>query len=473
MNTCIIAPPRRRLRPPAWLAIPLLLAGCSTLDPAGDINRAASLTMSRVGPDAAAVWQQPVDQPSTAWNGMSPLTADAALIVSLQNEPELRMLLAEIAQRRVDLVQSELLPNPTVGFGVGIATVGLSGAPAIVQGLQALTWLWTRPDRIAIAEAGLQQSILAAASGAVDLTAKIATDHARVLAAQELASLDEQNLAITEQTLDIVGRRLDVGEAAELDLDRAELDMQSARTAVIASIRALEQAKLTLLLDMGWPSHDTGWTAAEPVGAMPPRDGRDDALCELAVLQRLDLAAAQATVERELAGLALAGTKRLPEVRFTFGWQRNFMDRKAVMPGASLTIPIFDDGGPAIARASATLEAARLAWLDLANHVQYSVRDAGSKWRQASEESRVTALQLLPAVERAVSRSRAAYAEGVVDLTVLLLAQERHIAAQRTMVAQRLSEAESLIELRRAVGGTFEHVEDGIAASTTEREDAS
>ncbi|HCA39989.1 MAG TPA: hypothetical protein DEO92_09975, partial [Phycisphaerales bacterium] len=69
---------------------------------------------------------------------------------------------------------------------------------------------------------------------------------------------------------------------------------------------------------------------------------------------------------------------------------------------------------------------------------------------------RTTSDHLLPAAAAALRRSQSAYSEGVVDLTVLLLAQEHHIAAERTLVAQRLKEATALIELRHAVGGTFE-----------------
>ncbi|MDP7030496.1 MAG: TolC family protein [Phycisphaerales bacterium] len=456
-----------RSRCPIWPAIPVLLAGCASLDPAPDLHRTAVLSECRVGADVATVWEAPVDQPSTAWDGTSPLPADIALLVALQNEPEVRIALTRVAERRADLVQAGLPPNPTIGLGIGVAVDGLSGAPAVVQGLQALTWLWTRPDRIAIAQADLQHSILTAAAGAVDLAAQVAAGHARVLAAQERASLDRQNLDIAEQTRSLIERQLHVGEAAPLDVDRADVDVHSARTAVIASTRSLEQAKLALLLDMGWPAHDTSWSAAASGGIAAPEQDQDAALCALAAAQRLDIAAARAAVQRELAELSLAGTKRLPEVQFTFGWQRNFMDRKAVMPGASLTIPIFDRGGPAMSKAVARLEASRLRWIDLANHMEYSVRNAGSTWRQAAAQRHVVELQLLPAAADALARSRAAYAEGVIDLTALLRSQERHIDAQRTLVAHRLAEAEALIELQRAVGGTFDHLPDAARVAST------
>ena len=463
----------RRLRPPMWPVIPLLLTGCSSLDPSGDIHQAGTLAGNRLDVDANAIWNAPVDEASTAWDGASPLTAENAILVALQNEPELRISLATVAQRRAELVQSELLPNPTIGFGIGIATDGLSGSPALIQGLQALTWLWTRPDRIAMAEAGLRASILTAASETIELSSRVATAHARVLAAQTMVELDAQNLEITDRTRSLIQDRHDVGEAAHLDVDRAEVDVQNARTALIAATRELEQAKLALLVDIGWPNHGTAWVAMEPVGAVAPSDDQDSALCKLATLQRLDLAAATVEVEQELAKLSLSGTKRIPEVRFTFGWQRSFNDRQAVMPGASLTIPIFDNGDPAIAKVTAQLEAARMHWLDLANHIQYTVRDAGSKWRQAAAQSRITQYDTLPAASNALRRSQAAYKEGVIDLTVLLLAQEQHIRTQRTLVAQKLAEAESLIELRRAVGGTFEEVPDTLAGDTQSQGDAS
>ncbi len=455
MHISIWPPLRRRTRPSWWPVTTLLVMGCSTLDPAADIDRASTLASERLGASTASTWAQPLDVRSTAWNGIDPLTAEAALLVALQNDPAVRISLAHIAERRADFVQSELLPNPTIGFGIGIATDGLAGAPAVLRGLQTLTWLWTRPDRIAIAEAALRESVLSAGSATIDLAERVARDHVRVLAAQDLLAFDKQNLAITEQSLHIIRRRLAVGESAALDVDRAAVDVHMAKNAVTAAARSLEQAQLALLGSIGWPGHDTYWSAAEPVGVEQPAFDDDIVLCELAASQRLDLAAARVTVEQELAGLSLAGAKRLPEVSFTFGWQRNASDRKSVIPGATLTIPIFDNGDPAIAKASARINTARLEWINLANRIEYEVRDAGSRWREAVSLSAVTESELLPAACNALDRSQAAYAEGVIDLTVLLLAQEQHIAAQHTLVTQKLAESEALIALRSAVGGTF------------------
>jgi cobalt-zinc-cadmium efflux system outer membrane protein len=434
----------------------LLLAGCASLDPQQDIDAAASLAGARLDARAAAAWQQPVDTPSTAWNGRDPLHAHVALAVAIQNNPTIRIALSRIAERRADFVQAGLLPNPSIGLSIGVAADGLAGAPAIVQGLQALTWLWARPDRIAAADADLQASVLSAAEHTVSLAAAVGTAHARVLAAQQTHRLDVAYLDVVSRAARLVRQRHAAGEAALLDVDRATVDLQEATTALIASTRHVDQAKLALLASMGWPGHALNWSASEPTAAVSPTDGSDAALLELAAAQHLELAAHAALVRRQVAQRSLADTKRLPEVQFTFGWQRSFTDRQAVMPGAQITIPILDDGSPARAKANAQLEQARLAWIETANRIEYEVRDAASVWREAAAESQVTTDHLLPAAADALRRSQSAYAEGVVDLTVLLLAQEQHIAAERALVDQRLREAAALIALRRAVGGTFE-----------------
>jgi cobalt-zinc-cadmium efflux system outer membrane protein len=443
----------------------ILLVSCASLDPQPDIETAAALASSRTDTATREPWNQPVDTPSTAWNGHDPLHADVALAVAIQNNPHLRLELATIAQRRADFVQAGLLPNPTIGFSIGVAVDGLSGAPALVQGLQTLTWLWTQPDRIAIADATLQSAILTAAEHAVTLAEEVGIAHAAVLAADELHTLETAYRKIATSTLRLIQARLNAGEAAALDVDRAEVDMQSSRTACIKSLRSLEQKKLTLLKAMGWPGHTLRWSAAEPSAAMRPATDSDHALLELAASQHLALASHAAIIEQHIASYALATTKKLPEVQFTFGWQRNFRDRQAVMPGARITIPLFDDGSPAIAKANAQLEMSRLQWIATANQIEYNVRDTASRWRQASAQAVITANNLVPSATSALRRSQSSYAEGVIDLTVLLLAQEQLIAAERTFVLQRLAENTALIQLRRAVGGTFRTLATPLVAS--------
>ena len=456
----------RRLTQHVRILLPsLLLTSCASLDPQPDITTAADLASSRIDAITQDAWSQPVDTPSTAWNGSDPLHADVALAVAIQNNPRLRLALTIIAQRRADLVQAGLLPNPTIGFGIGVAIDGLAGAPALVQGIQTLTWIWTQPDRIAIADAQLQSAILDAASQTVALAEDVGIAHAAVLAAANLHTYDTAYVDLATKTLRLIRARYDAGESSMLNVNRAEVDLQTARTGGITARRSLEQTKLALLRAIGWPGHTTDWEAAEPTAARYPENDSDIELLQLAATQHLELASQAAKIQQYVAAHALATTKKLPEVNFTFGWQRNFRDRRAVMPGAQITIPLFDNGDPAIAKANAQLEHARLQWIATANQIEYEVRNTASQWREAAEQVSITTNILVPSAASALRRSQFSHAEGVTDLTVLLLAQEQNIDAEHTLVTQRLAECTALIRLRRAVGGTFETLRVPYVAS--------
>ena len=122
-----------------------------------------------------------------------------------------------------------------------------------------------------------------------------------------------------------------------------------------------------------------------------------------------------------------------------------------------ISIPILDNGGPAIAKAAAQLEQARLSWIDTANLIAYEVRVNMSRWKQAAQQLRITQEGVVPAANAAVVQSQAAYQRWRHDARCIASTlKRRSLKPSESLVRHQLLEAESLIELRRAVGGTFE-----------------
>ncbi|HAC09125.1 MAG TPA: hypothetical protein DCG14_05665, partial [Phycisphaerales bacterium] len=62
---------------------------------------------------------------------------------------------------------------------------------------------------------------------------------------------------------------------------------------------------------------------------------------------------------------------------------------------------------------------------------------------------------LEPAIE-AERLAESAYREGVIDLTVLLLAQQRRVEVERRLVEYRLASQVERITLEESVGGSFD-----------------
>jgi len=438
-------------------AVLLASSGCASLDARDEIAVAADASRRVTDTtNPADVWRLPVQGDSPAWDGSEPLKYDAAVAVTLQSNPVMRRTLAIIRQRRAEWVQVGLPPNPTVMFGVGAAIDGLAGAPAMVQGMQMLSWLWKNPHRVDAAEADLKAAVYLAAETCVDLMATTRTQVAAVIAGQQLLAFEQQYAGITEHTVQLIRQHVQAGELPPLELDRAQIDHERAHATLVAAEHDLLQAKLALLHTMGRPDASTAWSA---VGNLPPkwRIPNDElSLLELASTGRLDVAAAGQRVLAAAADLGLADTRRWPEVTAMVTWQRNSGEREAIVPGAEITLPILDNGDPAIAMGTAKLEAARLDLLAAQETAMAEVRIDLSRLRNARTQVAILRNDQLAAATRAFTRSEAAWKAGEVNLNTLLDTQRRRIQVERDLVRQSFTVMQAMCHLRKAVGGSFD-----------------
>ena len=437
----------------------IVLVGCISANPLPDRNQAARLADGRTGSDVPIqdAWALDFSQASEAWDGIAPLTLDTAITVTLQNDPDLRLELTRVAQARADLAQSSLPPNPVIGIAIGAPIDGGGGAPAMVELMQQLTWLWTMDDRIDLQDERLASAILSAAQRTVDRASEVRTAFARALAARDLIEIETAYIETTAGTYELVKALAEVGELPMVDVDRALIDQRSAEADRIDARRELRNRKFELLRLMGWADQDTRWTLS---GAL--EDGQDDGVpnevdtIHRALTVRLDIEATRRRIEAAEADARLAGLSRIPEVGVGLGWRRNFSDRQALTPGASISIPILDDGYARIAGAAARLDAAHLALAVAEENVVEEVRLNLNQWLQAREQVEAYDVGLVSAARKVVSRSESAFKAGAVDATELLLTQRRLITLERRLLAERLDSDLAWIKLENAVGGSFE-----------------
>ncbi|MCH2161609.1 MAG: TolC family protein, partial [Phycisphaerales bacterium] len=337
----------------------LLASGCTSLDPTADIERAGSLATPRLqAPINAdvALDRDPTEMPE-AWDTEVPLDVDSAVLVAFERDAGIRIALENIAVRRAELVQAELPPNPVVGLAVGAAIDGGGGVPAMIAVMQQLTWLWRRPHEIDAADAERKSAILAAADRAVALSGEVRAAHALALAAQARIDIQRDYRNLTERTLFVVKRLAEEGEGAQLDVDRALRNHAEAEASLQASLHDLEIAQLDLLATMGLPDTGTSWGLLGELDTDHEVPAETE-LVERARLLRFDVAEAVEAINAALADAGLADTRKYPEVAFSLRWERMVSGRQAMAPGADISLPIFDNGDPAIAAARAELRIA-------------------------------------------------------------------------------------------------------------------
>ena len=430
--------------------------GCISSDPAADRLRVDEIAESRLEDrfDAEDVARAPV-LPPPAWNFVDPLDVETAVRVAFQRDAKIRTALAELDLARAELAQADLPPNPAVDLAIGVAIDGMSGAPAIAGVTQQLTWIWTRDARVDAHDAARRAAILEAAGSMIALDAEVRRLHTAVVAGDALYELDAAHAEATRRTVETVASIVEVGEASRVDLDRALVDAAESAAAATAARSDARRARLELLTAMGCPDQDPAFEAIGTLDRNQPIPD-ESRIVELARSVRLDVAAARMGVVEAEAGHRLAGAARWPEVGVGAAWNRNFVDREAVLPGARVTIPILDDGSTQVAAARARLDAARLRLLDVrrdAIGTARSTREALVRSNRRCADYAETVLE--PALE-AERLAESAYREGVIDLTVLLLAQQRRVEVERRLVEYRLASQVERITLEEAVGGSFD-----------------
>lgn len=430
--------------------------GCISSDPAADRLRVDEIAESRLEGrfDAEDVARSPV-LPPPAWNFVDPLDADTAVRVAFQRDAGIRGTLADLDLARAELAQADLPPNPAVDLAIGVAVDGMSGAPAVAGITQQLTWIWTRDARVDGRDASRRAAILKAAEKMIALDAEVRRLHTAVVAGDALYELDAAHAEATRRTVETVASIVEVGEASRVDLDRALVDAAESAAAATAARSDARRARIELLAAMGCPDRDPTF---EAVGTLDWNQSVPDEsrIIELARSVRLDVATARMGVVEAEAGHRLAGAARWPEVGVGAMWNRNFVDRQAVLPGAKITLPILDDGSTKVAAARARLDAARLHLLDVRRAAIGSARSTREAFVRSTRRCVDYAETVLePAIE-AERLAESAYREGVIDLTVLLLAQQRRVEVERRLVEYRLASHVERITLEEAVGGSFD-----------------
>lgn len=441
---------------PATLAFALALiaGGCASLDPTPDIGRAASTIGDRSGvtPD----WTQPWETALTTWDGRSPLTREAALVMALRNNRVIRSQVEQISASRADLVQAGLLPNPVLGLTLRFPVDPVSGGTFIgAQVVQSFTALWLRDGKVKAADARLNQTVLDVSDKALRLVADVKATHARIAFGERALALSDENLATIRKSIDSLDARVRGGEGTTLDVNRARQQLAKAEAERALVARDLAKERRVMLELIGFAAESAEWTVSAS-GSMPLAPPIDESgAVALALAQRLDVAAARSVVTAQQADLSTEEKSRLRDFGLGADFERETDGSKSLGPVLEVGIPIFDTNAAQIAKAGSL---ARVALASYEAASQQAVREARTAWidldtaSRLSEQYRATVLALS---ERNLTLAEAALKAGQADVTVLLDAQRELIEARRTLLDLERDGALAAIELERAAGGVL------------------
>lgn len=419
-----------------------LIVSCSAIDAKQDFADATSLVDARL---------QGENIPTSAWDQQSPLATGAAVATALMNDALLKRDMAIIVEHKGEYTKAGLLPNPTVSGALGIAIDGMSGAPLVMQGMQGLGWLWTRPDRIASAEASLQQAVLSAANRAITLASIVRTAHAHVHFSQGALELAIEDLETAKRAVSLIVSIEEAGEATQSEIDDALLAMAKSKTTVVERSNDVEKNKLALLSSMGIPTESTDFEVLQPELESIQDSTTEVELLAFATINRFDLATKQSKVAQRSAELGFANP---PKITATVAFRENFNDREALVPGASIVIPIDGEANEAIA--DAKLAQAQLEYTDAFRVVQHEVRQALQKYKSAGDKIRITVEEVVDLARGQYDRALQFEESGELNPLSLIPIRRQVIAADVLALKHQEELIVARIHLQLAVGGTFQ-----------------
>ncbi|WP_300974202.1 efflux transporter outer membrane subunit [Sphingomonas sp. LHG3406-1] len=452
------------------LAAALLLAGCTSLDPAY-VRPAAPVPVSwPVGDPYRA--EAPALPDFTHRDVFRDVRLQTLIAQALQNNRDLRIAAANIAAARAQVRISRGAQLPQLDASGGIDVTPRRDGDGDINGARVGGSLGVLPSfeldlfgRLASLTRADQARLLATGAAErgvrVALIGDIAEAWLSYAADSSLLAIAENTVRSAERTGALTEARLRGGIAPRTDLLQAQQVLETAR-ADLAQQRALRAQDLNLLqLLVGAPVDPSLLPAsldqaAASVAALPA--GLDSRI----LLRRPDIIEAEYQLRAANAEIGAARAALFPSISLTglLGLASDTLTGLfsggafAFSGGASVGQSIFSGGSR---RATVSLREAErnAAVASYERAIQIAFREvADALADKGTLGDRVAANQRnVAASTQALSLVQARYREGIDPFLTTLDAQRSAYAAQRNLAAARLAQARNAVILYRVLGG--------------------
>ena len=388
-----------------------------------------------------------------AQDRLTQLTREEAIRIALERNATLRAKQLELQSTQANETTAALWPNPTATFLA--EQFGSQGQPQYTFSVgQPIETGGKRARRIESARAATRVTgyELEDVRRQIIFQTKKAFNDA--LVAQATTMLARENLATLEELERIQQLRVERGDISQLELTRIQIQRFAFERDAADAALATQAAKISLRSLIGAEILPDAFGV---VGVLSFRDipiTRED-LYRLAVMNRPDLRAAQASFEKAQADVKLAHANAWWDVTPLLEYQR-IQNDNTIGFGISVPIRVFDRNQGEIARTKAEVQrssaVSRAAGLQALAEVDTAMSTAMTereKVRQLREE-------YLPKARQARDTVEFAYRRGGLSVLDFLEAQR---AYRETALAeiQALGNYEgALNQLESAVGGSLE-----------------
>ena len=304
---------------------------------------------------------------------------------------------------------------------------------------------------------------LAADASFLALRAQVKEAYARLLFAQEMVHLRQQEVDLATTLVEVVSARVDVGESAQVDLMKVQLERSSAANALRDAELQFQNSRYSLFQVIGVDPEAQRYDIVFPDTLVYRAVDiqQDDVMSGLERHPGLEAAARETEASR--MSLKASNFGMLPDLYA--GWFQQDFGTGYQFHGFEVGVRI---GIPGIDSRRAVRETSRLNVLD-AEQVQFRTeldlkRQAESAWHGFETTQAAVRAYTGEQNQRAedlLQRTREGYQLGQLDLLTVLDAQRVYLDVQRTYYVQLRDYYLQLIQLERLMARELVFVEEG------------
>ncbi len=381
------------------------------------------------------------------------LTLEQALELAERNHPQLREAAAIIEGANAGIVTARAYPNPELNIMTGGQYGRMSFNPPGPGGLlqhysasQQLELPIVRRTRLTAAQIGKESSELYALETRRLIRGAVKQAFYEILRRQGEMQLTNETLRFNEELRRRVQVSVDVGEAAKLELARAEAEVATARTLA----RSAQLRYLTAVSSLRTSMNAPLGTAIDPVGVLdpPPLMPQLAKLLEDTLGRHPAIAQAEAEVRRAEAKVKAEMALRLPQPSVRAEYE-NQPDLGFFRVGVSIPMPLWNKRQGPIGEARAALNQAKAAAEMRRLEIGGSLERAYRLYEVASQQVASFEQGVLQGAEAAVAAAEAAFRFGERGIIEVLDAQRVLRSVRTDFLNAQFDRQAALIELQQ------------------------
>ena len=451
----------------------LLLTGCASLSPDGNLADVQQLTQGKTAGTQVVLTRDPqAIQTTVAELLAAPVTAESAVRIALLNNPALQGSMATLGISDADRVQAGRLPNPH--FSIGRFTEG--DLREIERGLRFdVIGLLTLPWRAKWQGQQHELAKLMAAQEVVKLASSTRNAWIMAVAAQQTAIYMRDVKEAAEAGAELARRMARVGNWSRLQQAREQVFLADATAQLARAEQANFSEREKLIRLMGLWGAQTGFTLSERLPDLPKSVTEMSDVETRAMRERLDVRSAMAEsgyVADQLGFKNVVGYFDGMSIGLT---RNTIFDNAAgtrvnrTGTALELPLPLFDWGDARRARAQATYMQSAARVRDMAVKARSEAREAYHGYRTAYDLARHYRDEIVP-LRKFINSELALRYSGMLASVWDLLADTRQqvMSINSAIEAQRdfwLAEADLQTTLTGMSPGTSAGGLSGMKAS--------